>query len=432
VRARRVAHFSSDEEAVGSEDEEDEGNDAQAMQSNALFGGASTFFERETRKEVRTRRAKLLKELKSEHSQRKIKTLAQLQLPSEAQARRICKDFMYGNENASKSTRKRREAVVSKVCRNIAHDVLMLREGFNLLFYGLGSKKMVLEAFAMAFRELETREKTPCSCALITAGYSSAFNMMNLAMKIAREYIGVPEDQIVKRRSPDQMVSLIIELVEEIHRRDLFCNKGGQAIVSAVNGIALKDDAPVWTKSLCLFVHNIDGELMRTSKVKNAMAKLASCPKVHFVASIDHVSAPLLWDQKQLEQMNWIWRKANTFEPYMFETIYSDSFVRSRQATSSKGISFVLSSLTPNHISVLQVLAEHQMDSRSMGMPFSELLRECQDQMFVSTERAFRNLLIEFKDHRIVASRAGADGKELLYIPYDEQVIRTKILKEES
>ncbi len=50
-------------------------------------------------------------------------------------------------------------------------------------------------------------------------------------------------------------------------------------------------------EDLFLIVHNIDGPNLRGETNQGALAQLAAHPRVHLICSIDHINAPLLWDQ---------------------------------------------------------------------------------------------------------------------------------------
>ena len=46
-------------------------------------------------------------------------------------------------------------------------------------------------------------------------------------------------------------------------------------------------------EALFIFVHNIDGPMVRGSSVQNALASLSSLDNVHLIATVDHINAPL-------------------------------------------------------------------------------------------------------------------------------------------
>ena len=46
-------------------------------------------------------------------------------------------------------------------------------------------------------------------------------------------------------------------------------------------------------EDLFILIHNIDGEMLRGEKIQSTFSFLAQIPQIHFVASIDHINAPL-------------------------------------------------------------------------------------------------------------------------------------------
>ena len=55
------------------------------------------------------------------------------------------------------------------------------------------------------------------------------------------------------------------------------------------------------------------------------LGELASMPRVHLIASVDHVNAPLLWSKREAARFNWVWQEATTFAPYAVETSFRRS-----------------------------------------------------------------------------------------------------------
>ena len=49
------------------------------------------------------------------------------------------------------------------------------------------------------------------------------------------------------------------------------------------------------------------------------LSRLASCSRVHLVASFDHVNTPLLWDKRLAARFNWLWHDVTTYAPYTAE-----------------------------------------------------------------------------------------------------------------
>jgi origin recognition complex subunit 2 len=127
-----------------------------------------------------------------------------------------------------------------------------------------------------------------------------------------------------------------------------------------------------------------------------------------------------------------------TYEPYRAETSYESSLLVRPGRLATRGLLYVLRSLTSNARAIFRLIAQHQLDaletgSRSgrapsapseyHGMPMQELLQQCRQQFLASSEAALRAQLTEFLDHKALTSRRGQDGSEHLSIPTERAII---------
>lgn len=152
---------------------------------------------------------------------------------------------------------------------------------------------------------------------------------------------------------------------------------------------------------LFIFVHNIDGAMMRQHSVQSLLSWLATSHHVHLVASIDHINAPLskninphrhycsvstssiylnmsvclsaVWNQATFTKFNWVWYDATTFLPYLEETSYESSLIVSQSGNLAlKSMVNVFKSLTPNAKSIFLLIVnyhlEHCNDQTYIGM----------------------------------------------------------------
>ncbi|KAF8651619.1 hypothetical protein AX16_004660 [Volvariella volvacea WC 439] len=206
--------------------------------------------------------------------------------------------------------------------------VLELEEGFNILCYGFGSKRRVLNDFATRF----------CS----KRGYVVVIN-------------GFQADLGIKE------VLTAIENVPGIKDLELGVNNvEGQAKRIYEFFSRNSDDTGNRRKPhLYLVIHNIDAPPLRHPKARACLGLLALHPSIHIIASIDHLNAPLLWptsetnarkhqsfspstqlstssasrqSQKSADEtriplsrgFSWLWHDLTTLEPYDFELTYAD------------------------------------------------------------------------------------------------------------
>ncbi|KAF9551327.1 Origin recognition complex subunit 2 [Mortierella hygrophila] len=278
-----------------------------------------------------------------------------------------------------------------------------LVSGFNLLIYGYGSKRQLLTQFA-------TTMLTDAPLIIIN-GYFPTVTIKEILDKIsstALNYSG-------PTGSLQEQVAFIRAYFAQ-PERDI--------------------------QKLYLLIHNIDGSGLRAEKTQSALSLLASCPHIHLIASIDHINANILWDTVKSARFNWVWHELTTFRPYLTETSFENSIMVRQGELGARGIQFVLASLTSNGKGLFRVLAEHQIQSETnpddnnggasnggtknymdLGMAYNALFKKCQENFLVSNAVTFRTQLTEFRDHRIVQSKKGPDGVEILFIPLSASVL---------
>lgn len=275
-----------------------------------------------------------------------------------------------------------------------------LVSGFNLLIYGYGSKRQLLTQFA-------TTMLTDAPL-IIVNGYFPTITIKEILDKIsstALNYSG-PTGTL-------------------------------QEQVAFIRAYFAQPERDV--QKLYLLIHNIDGTGLRAEKVQSALSLLASCPHIHLIASIDHINANILWDTVKSSRFNWVWHELTTFRPYLTETSFENSIMVRQGELGARGIQFVLASLTSNGKGLFKVLAEHQIQAETnaddnggagggknymeLGMAYNALFKKCQENFLVSNAVTFRTQLTEFRDHRIVQSKKGPDGVEILYIPLSAGVL---------
>ena len=282
---------SDDEKADSDDDSNDE--DVKPLEKQKTEAvDTDDFFEKQGSKEITT----------------SDKTLSQLQTPrlSPEVLRSILQNepLKYGNEIELLNRKYRR------MFRKWMH---LMCEGFNVLLYGLGSKRSLLNDF----HENILNDK---DCVVINGFFPS------LTMK---HVLGVILNDILEFKGT--IGASLIEQCENIYR--------------AYSGDSVSDD-------LYLIVHNIDGPMLRNDTSQTILSRLASHPRIHFVCSVDHVNAPLLWDQHKLSNFNFIWQDTSTFMPYFEETLNENSLM-----VRSGGTKLALHSLmrVSNHFEIIVI-----------------------------------------------------------------------------
>lgn len=175
---------------------------------------------------------------------------------------------------------------------------------------------------------------------------------------------------------------------------------------------------------LYLVVHNIDGVAMRNAETQSILGELSSFPRVHLIASVDHVNAPLLWSKREAAKFNWIYQKAVTFAPYAKETANDPQLLASKgEERHVRGAANVLKSLTRNARIIYRIIAEAQISENGQGLTFPQLFQLSRESFLVTAELALRGVLTEFTDHELIKIKKVSDNEDLITVPMDNNAL---------
>ncbi|XP_016983902.2 origin recognition complex subunit 2 [Drosophila rhopaloa] len=272
----------------------------------------------------------------------------------------------------------------------------ILNEGFNILLYGLGSKRQLLQSFHREVLEKQT--------VLVVNGFFPSLTLKDVLDSITSEIL----DAGVSPANPHEAVDMIEEefaLIPETH--------------------------------LFLIVHNLDGAMLRNVKAQAILSRLARVPNIHLLASIDHINTPLLWDQGKLSSFNFSWWDCTTMLPYTNETAFENSLlVQNSGELALSSMRSVFSSLTTNSRGIYMLIVKYQLKNKGnatyQGMPFRDLYSSCREAFLVSSDLALRAQLTEFLDHKLVKSKRSVDGSEQLTIPIDGGLLQQFLEEQEK
>jgi len=317
-----------------------------------------------------------------------------------------------------------------------------LEEGFNLLFYGFGSKRAILNKFAS-----EVCSKR--GHVVIANTFQPNFGLKELFNSIER----IPGIQNLPLTSNN---------IEKQARRiyDFF------ALFPAKH-------------RLFLVIHNVDSPVFRTTKAKSCLSLLALNPHIHLIASVDHINAPLLWSSVELSARKqeielggdmlrrgyaWLWHDMTTLSPYDVELARADrssisgasalhgSSARNQQETGGTAANgtlmtetaaqHILASVTQKAKRLFALLGTRQLESmdeasdaaginaQQYALAYDILFSAARDNFIATNDTAMQSLLGEFRDHGLVLSAAqgGPGSGEVLWIPLRKERLG-KILK---
>ncbi|KAL1407093.1 Origin recognition complex subunit 2 [Vanrija albida] len=285
-----------------------------------------------------------------------------------------------------------------------------LEAGFNLLLYGYGSKRRVANRF------LESHLAQRGHCAVV----NGHFPQLGI-----RDVLAALEDTLKIADAPAPPAATPLE-------------RAAYRLYAAFSG---KRKTP----PLFLVLHNIDAPALRTPKALAALSLLASSPRIHLVATFDHVNTPLLFsatlnntpphapgatvngEVPPSRGFNWLYHSVPTFDDYDVELAYARLSAATlaleggggRAGISEEGTLQILRSVPPMAARLLKVILTTQVaslpaDSAShvahppaqtapgFALDVDLLQRTARDKFIAREEDRFNALLGEFRDHGLV------------------------------
>lgn len=128
----------------------------------------------------------------------------------------------------------------------------LLYENFNVLLYGLGSKRKLLEQF-----QKEYLQNVPV---IVVNGFFPSISIKDI------------------------LDSILLNILE--------AKEGGSGLFEACEIVEQKFN--IYSDlHLFIIIHNIEGDMLRNNKCQNVLARLADIRNIHLIATIDHINAPL-------------------------------------------------------------------------------------------------------------------------------------------
>ncbi|XP_064551250.1 origin recognition complex subunit 2 [Drosophila montana] len=287
-------------------------------------------------------------------------------------------------------------AIMEEYRSYFAKWMCILNEGFNILLYGLGSKRQLLQSFHRDILNQQT--------VLVINGFFPSLTLKDVLDSITSEILDAGPSSANAHEAVD-MIEEEFALIPETH--------------------------------LYLIVHNLDGAMLRNVKSQAILSRLARVPNIHLLASIDHINTPLLWDQNKLSNYNFSWWDCTTMLPYTDETAFENSLlVTNSGELALSSLRSVFSSLTTNSRGIYMLIVKFQLKNKGnanyQGMPFKDLYWSCREAFLVSSDLALRAQLTEFLDHKLVKSKRSVDGSEQLNIPIDAALLQQFLDEQEK
>uniref|UniRef100_A0A8I3W5A0 Origin recognition complex subunit 2 n=1 Tax=Callithrix jacchus TaxID=9483 RepID=A0A8I3W5A0_CALJA len=247
--------------------------------------------------------------------------------------------------------------------------MLQLHLGFNIVLYGLGSKRDLLERFRTTMLQ--------DSIHVVINGFFPGISVKSVLNSITEEVL----DHMGTFRSILDQLDWIVNKFKEDSSLELF-----------------------------LLIHNLDSQMLRGEKSQQIIGQLSSLHNIYLIASIDHLNAPLMWDHAKQSLFNWLWYETTTYSPYTEETSYENSLlVKQSGSLPLSSLTHVLRSLTPNARGIFRLLIKYQLDNQDnpsyIGLSFQDFYQQCREAFLVNSDLTLRAQLTEFRDHKLIRTK---------------------------
>lgn len=211
-----------------------------------------------------------------------------------------------------------------------------LGKGYNVIVYGMGSKQQLLHQFC----EEHLHDKP----LIMVNGFFPSLTIKDILHSIKVQLLEIT----INSRSDHETVDVIASTLAATPNAHIF-----------------------------IVINNIDGVMLRKTKDQHIISRLAKIEQVHLIASIDHINAPLMWDQTCMDNFNFIWYDCTTMLPYKNETAFENSvFFQNSGELDLAAMNNVFRSLTTNARGIYMILVKNQLnnskDSNYQGKSHSE------------------------------------------------------------
>lgn len=301
-----------------------------------------------------------------------------------------------------------------------------LDAGFNLLLYGYGSKRRLVNRFVKRLAK-----RGHCS---VVNGYFPGLNLRDVLSSL-EDNLAIPDAPAPPGAAP---------LDRAAHR--LYAHFSAEGV-----------------RPLFLVLHNIDAPALKVSKALAVLSLLACSPGIHIIATFDHVNTPLLfsatasatpphpWRKARSSRsrkdkdvyvpvpatrgFNWVYHSVATYDDYDVELSYARLSATAIGAlgqggaagVSEEGALQILRSVPPMAARLLKLILSRQIaalppdpsmhaahptsqTAPAFAMDVDLIQKTARDRFIAREEDRFNALLGEFRDHGLVVV-AELDGE---------------------
>lgn len=257
----------------------------------------------------------------------------------------------------------------------------ILNQNFNIILYGVGSKREIINKFVQRF--LKTHP------VIVVNGFFPSVTVKEVTDKICQILNIQPNSN---------------DVIEKIQNK--------------ISEYDIK---------IYLAINNIEGIMLRNKKAQMILSQLGKIEQIPVIATIDHINAPLMWDNCTYGDFNWIWYDSTTFMNYQDEVLYEGNVMlqKAGQLTLSS-LRNVFNALTHNSREVFLIILKNQLEAEdgNAGMSFRELYQKCRKELLINSDVGLRSQLKEYLDHKILKQKRTAEGEEYFVIAYGNNILK--------
>lgn len=227
----------------------------------------------------------------------------------------------------------------------------------NLMFYGIGSKKHLLDEFARSLGDDGMK-------VVVLSGFHPSIGYRDF----------------------------LLFLLERVFH--CFKHTKGSLLDLTDALTSLSFSSNTTKPALVIVIHNLDGVGLRKEAIQVSLSQLASSNHIRLVASMDHIQAPLMWDRTKMSRFGWVYHDVTTYDEYALECAFENGFATllqrgvihmgSDHAMISR-IRVVLASLTGNARKMFEVLVREQVEN-AIGLCHEAWYRRCRENFIITNQ----------------------------------------------
>ncbi|OAF71263.1 Origin recognition complex subunit 2 [Intoshia linei] len=257
-----------------------------------------------------------------------------------------------------------------------------LEMNFNLIFYGVGSKRSILINFIQKYFK-------DYNCVIID-GFRKKLKIRTALKEIYDMY-----DKSFVYTSLMDYSNHLLDIVD-------------------------KDN------QLIILINNIDGPIFWKADNFKIILKYTKCKYIRIVCSVDHINSFILFDSYY--QHNWLKININTFMAHLMEIneTFSLSSVGESYNTGCtfEGLKYLIKSITSNSKNIFTIICQFFKDNdEAEGMNIDQLYNTCRENFLVNSLINLKAHLNEFIDHRLLKISKSNEYGEIVVIVCKKSIL---------